>query len=581
MVFLLARPGFSYDPKASQIKTSTATFGKNLSSADTDVQKALETLDSVNIVHSENDPIFSAWDKDYADLSNKPTIPTALSSLSDDSTHRLVTDTEKSTWNGKQDAGAYLTEEEDPSFSSWASANDHHTNWDTAYGWGDHAGLYLPIASTPWTAMGYLTEETDPVFSASESHSINSTDTSNWDAAFGWGNHAGLYLPIEGTAEAVNGLTITPGASISGANTGDETATSIKTKLGISTLSGSNTGDETASSIKTKLEITTLSGSNTGDQDLSGMVPYSGASGDVSLGSYDISATDGIFTGNVLIGTTTDDATNKLQVNGQTVLGGNVLVAPTGSSTTRQTWYGIPFAFEVQFDYTNNGDGGNYSYPMGFINTDGVGGNFVFTSFSNVVGTAHAGMVQVENNRGGFGFSATNDITLKTNGWTSTPSIIVKHVSKNNDKIGINTSAPDKALEVNLGTTSAARLTYNDNNGSAAKYNDFTVASTGALTLTNTANIFTLGNGVADTDITLNFTGTTNSGAFKWMEDEDYFQFSDDIKMADNETIVLGGTGYVDSPSYKVGGVAGITASGTSCTITAITGGIITGATCS
>ena len=29
-------------------------------------------------------------------------IPTALSSLSDDSTHRLVTDTEKSTWNGKQ-----------------------------------------------------------------------------------------------------------------------------------------------------------------------------------------------------------------------------------------------------------------------------------------------------------------------------------------------------------------------------------------------------------------------------------------------------------------------------------------------
>lgn len=35
---------------------------------------------------------------------------------------------------------------------------------------------------------------------------------------------------------------------------------------------GTNTGDETASTIKTKLEITTLSGSNTGDQDLSGKV---------------------------------------------------------------------------------------------------------------------------------------------------------------------------------------------------------------------------------------------------------------------------------------------------------------------
>ena len=40
----------------------------------------------------------------YNDLSDKPTIPTALSQLSQDSTHRVVSDTEKSTWNGKQDS---------------------------------------------------------------------------------------------------------------------------------------------------------------------------------------------------------------------------------------------------------------------------------------------------------------------------------------------------------------------------------------------------------------------------------------------------------------------------------------------
>lgn len=40
----------------------------------------------------------------------------------------------------------------------------------------------------------------------------------------------------------------------------------------LNSVSGTNTGDETASSIKTKLGITTLSGSNTGDQDLSGLV---------------------------------------------------------------------------------------------------------------------------------------------------------------------------------------------------------------------------------------------------------------------------------------------------------------------
>ena len=39
-----------------------------------------------------------------ATASDLPTVPTALSQLSDDATHRLVTDTEKSTWSGKQDA---------------------------------------------------------------------------------------------------------------------------------------------------------------------------------------------------------------------------------------------------------------------------------------------------------------------------------------------------------------------------------------------------------------------------------------------------------------------------------------------
>lgn len=46
-----------------------------------------------------------------------------------------------------------------------------------------------------------------------------------------------------------------------------------RTKLG--NQSWTNTWDETTSTIKTKLGITTLSGSNTGDQDLSGLLPKS------------------------------------------------------------------------------------------------------------------------------------------------------------------------------------------------------------------------------------------------------------------------------------------------------------------
>jgi len=58
---------------------------------------------------------------------------------------------------------------------------------------------------------------------------------------------------------------------------------------------GTNTGDETTSTIKTKLGITTLSGSNTGDQDLSGKqdVLVSGTNirtinGQTLLGSTDL-----------------------------------------------------------------------------------------------------------------------------------------------------------------------------------------------------------------------------------------------------------------------------------------------------
>jgi len=48
---------------------------------------------------------------------------------------------------------------------------------------------------------------------------------------------------------------------------------------------------------------------------------------------------------------------------------------------------------------------------------------------------------------------------------------------------------------------------------------------------------FTIGAGVAATDYTLTFNGETTDGVLTWMEDEDYFAFSDDILMASTERI--------------------------------------------
>ncbi len=50
--------------------------------------------------------------------------------------------------------------------------------------------------------------------------------------------------------------------------------------------------------------------------------------------------------------------------------------------------------------------------------------------------------------------------------------------------VGIGTTGPDKALEINSATGANLRLTYNDNNGSAANFADFAMGSTGDITLT-------------------------------------------------------------------------------------------------
>jgi len=58
----------------------------------------------------------------------------------------------------------------------------------------------------------------------------------------------------------------------------------------------------------------------------------------------------------------------------------------------------------------------------------------------------------------------------------------------------------------------------------------------------------TIGNATAGTDITVTFDGESNDGVLKWMEDEDYFEFSDDLLIASTEKIQFRDTGlYINS----------------------------------
>ena len=65
---------------------------------------------------------------------------------------------------------------------------------------------------------------------------------------------------------------------------------------------------------------------------------------------------------------------------------------------------------------------------------------------------------------------------------------------------------------------------------------DGTAAEGGPITKL-LGNTLTFGAGAAGTDISITFDGETSDGVLKWMEDEDYFEFSDDILIASTEKI--------------------------------------------
>ena len=78
--------------------------------------------------------------------------------------------------------------------------------------------------------------------------------------------------------------------------------------------------------------------------------------------------------------------------------------------------------------------------------------------------------------------------------------------------------------------------------GSTLHYtNDITEMLTVAGNIKATGSLL-LGSGAAATDYTITFDGETNDGVLTWMEDEDYFKFSDDVLINSTEKLYFNGT---------------------------------------
>ncbi len=117
-----------------------------------------------------------------------------------------------------------------------------------------------------------------------------------------------------------------------------------------------------------------------------------------------------------------------------------------------------------------------------------------------------------------------------------------------------------------MGATYTRQSTYNDGDTITADHtndefdqllaafaastghtHDGTTGEGGPITKLATTSV-TIGDGTTGTDITVTFDGESNDGVFKWMEDEDYFEFSDDLLIASTEKIQFRDTAiYINS----------------------------------
>jgi hypothetical protein len=282
------------------------------------------------------------------------------------------------------------------SFSDWHkfwSTNDFSSttisNWNTAYGWGNHA------------TAGYLTSftETDPTV-PTHVKSITSTDITDWGKAYGWGDHSQYgYAPI--ASPSFTGTPLAPTAPTATNSTQIATTAFVKAQGYLSAEADTlQTVTSRGSSTNTDISI----GGTGGDRGLTiyhgdyGRIRFYEGSTNLSTihsfstswqsnnvllsgGALNLTGNTGVtiggwndpdavfrnggstyFKNNVGIGSTSADS--KLEVNGRvSIRGGNELyfgqsTSTIGSWTTRMYASGSTHKFNAnEFIFNNEGYG--------------------------------------------------------------------------------------------------------------------------------------------------------------------------------------------------------------------------------
>jgi hypothetical protein len=411
----------------------------------------------------------------------------------------------------------------------------------------DDGTIDLVIADASTSAKGLASFSSDDFSVSSGAVTIKSSGITNTQLAGSIANSklANSSVSFGGISLALGASDATPAFDLSDA-----------TNYPTSSLSGTITNAQLAGSIaNSKLansSITVSDGSNTTATALGGTITFSGTSNEVDVAESSGTITIGL-PNDVTIGqnlTVTGDLTvngTTTTVNSTTVtvddpiftLGGD---SAPGSDDNKDR--GIEFRYH---------DGS--SARVGFFGYDDS--NTAFTLFTEATNSS-------EVFSGTVGNAIFNQITgtLQTAAQSNITSLgtlttlTVDDVTINGKSISILGSATD-LVSMQAGTNGTLAITTNDTDGANA---NITITADGIFEAIGTTitldsggdvnletNALRVGNG-EDTDITFSFNANTNDGLITWMEDEDYFQFSDDVLLNANEKLYFRDTAiYINS----------------------------------